>query len=144
MKSAHVVDETAAFPNPDRLPTDPDLKSALGPAFPAVGEILAQLRMDCPAATAAWQFSAKVGWYRIALLKKRRLFYLVPQHRNFRLTVILGRKAIDSLQTSIHAARIASLLVTAPRYPEGTAFTFDRTSCDAGLVRLLLQAKLAP
>lgn len=138
MKTPPVVDETAAFPDSSREPTDRDLKSALGSAFPAIDEILAQLRLDCPDATSAWQYSNKVGWYRVALLKKRRLVYLVPQRGDFRLSLLLGAKAIASLQASAHAARLAPLLAAAKRYPEGTAFTFDRSSCDAALVHALL------
>ena len=41
MKTPPVVDETAAFPDSSREPTDRDLKSALGSAFPAIDEILA-------------------------------------------------------------------------------------------------------
>ena len=143
MKTKPVVAPDAAFPDKSSPPDDRLLKTALGASFPPVAEILAHLQRALPSATAAWQYSQQAGWYRVALLKKRRLFYLVPTRGNFRLMLILGGKAIAALDAGPRAAEVAALLKTAKRYPEGTAFSFDRTSCDPSLIAALLAAKLA-
>lgn len=143
MKTKPVVAPDAAFPDNSNPPDDSLLKKALGPSFPPVAEILAHLRRAFPSATVAWQYSQQAGWYRVAVLKKRRLFYLIPKRGNFQVMLILGRKAIAALEAGPRAAEIAALLRTAKRYPEGTAFAFDRTSCDPSLVAALLDAKLA-
>lgn len=143
MKTQSVVAPDAAFPDESNPPDDRALQSALGPAFPPIAEILARTHTALPPAAAAWQYSKQAGWYRVAVLKKRRLFYLVPKRGDFRLSLILGRKAIAALETGPHAREVARLLKTAKRYPEGTAFSFDRTSCDPALVAALLDAKLA-
>jgi len=64
------------------------LEIALGAAFSPIGEIIVSLRSSCPNASAAWQYSTQSGWYRVALLKKRRLFYLAPKQGDFRLSLI--------------------------------------------------------
>lgn len=143
MKTRASLDPAAAFPDPKQKPTDVDLKAVLGAAFAPLDRVLADLQDACPRATSDWQYSNQAGWYRVALLKKRRLFYLVPQRGAFRLSLLLGAKAIASLQEGPHAAATAKLLKTAKRYPEGTAFSFDPPSCDPALIGALLAAKLA-
>ncbi len=118
MKTIAPTDPLVAFPDQHSEPNDRDLMTALGAAFPPVGQILSELQTSCPAASAAWQYSAQSGWYRLTLLKKRRLFYLIPKRGDFRLMTILGGKAIASLKNGPHASRIESLLKTAKRYPE--------------------------
>lgn len=143
MKTKPVVAPDAAFPDSSNPPDDSLLKKALGTSFPPVAEILAHVHRAFPSATVAWQYSQQAGWYRVAVLKKRRLFYLIPKRGNFQVMLILGRKAIAALEAGPRASEIAALLKTAKRYPEGTAFSFDRTSCDPSLVAALLDAKLA-
>lgn len=146
MKKAQVpapLDPAAAFPDPNTEPDDAALAAALGAAFTPVATILAQLRANCPAVTSAWQYSKQAGWYRLALLKKRRLFYLVPKRGGFRLMLILGGKALADLAAGPHARAVAKLLQSAKRYPEGTAFEFTAATCDPSLVAALLAAKLA-
>lgn len=144
MKSTPAIDASAAFPDPMHLPGERDLAAALGPAFKPVGEVFTRLRAGHPAVTAAWQYSPRCGWYAVQLLGKRRLLYLVPKRRDFRLSLILGGKAVARLRAGRYGPRVAQLLKTARRYPEGTAFEFDRTTVDPGLVGALLEAKIAP
>lgn len=143
MKKIPILDPNAAFPEKSRTPNDDDLRVALGDAFAPIAELLHELSKSCPQATAAWQYSGQSGWYRLALLKKRRLFYLVPQRGDFRLMFILGGKAISALRAAPDAREFEQLLKTATRYPEGTAFRFDRASCKPKVIAALLTAKLA-
>jgi hypothetical protein len=143
MTTAPRPDPRAAFPNPAESPQDADLQPALGRAFAPVRRILADLAAACPQTTAGWQYSKQVGWYRVALLKKRRLFYLVPRRGGFRLSLILGGKAIAALQAGPHAHVINALLPDAKRYPEGTAFSFEHSHCDPNLISVLLAAKIS-
>lgn len=143
MKSKSTLDPAAAFPDANQAPVDAQLKPALGAAFQPLGEVFAAAAKLCPDATAAWQFSKQAGWYRVALRKKRRLFYLVPKRGDFRLSLILGGKAIASLKDSPQSRAVVRLLKTAKRYPEGTAFEFNATSCDTALITAMLTAKLA-
>jgi len=96
-----------------------------------------------PAVTIDERYSMQAGWHRIYVLKKRRLFYLVPKPSDFRFSMILGDKALTQLARGPDAARVRALLKTARRYPEGTAFILDRQSFEPDLVIALLEAKLA-
>jgi len=137
------MDPAAAFPDAQQPPRDADLKAALGRAAAPVAAVSANLRAAAPAVATDWQFSARSGWYQVHLLKKRRLFYLVPKRGDFRVSMILGDKAVALLLKGPFAERTAELLTTAKRYPEGTAFLFDRTSLDPELLKAILAAKLA-
>jgi hypothetical protein len=143
MKPKPTLDPTAAFPDPQQTPADDQLKPVLGPAFPPLNAVLAAVTQLCPDATVAWQFSKQAGWYRVALRKKRRLFYLVPKRGDFRLSLILGGKAIASLKDSPQSRAVVRLIETAKRYPEGTAFEFNAASCDTALITAMLAAKIA-
>jgi hypothetical protein len=134
---------TAAFPDPEREPNDAALKAALGASFAALEPVLAAAAQTCPEAVTLWQFSKQSGWYRVAMRKKRRLFYLVPKQGDFRLSLILGGKALASLAEGPQARAVDRLLKTAKRYPEGTAFEFDARSSNPTLFAALLTAKLA-
>lgn len=137
------IDPRAAFPRADRRPGEAALKRALGASFGPLARVFAWVANEYPEATVAWQFSKKPGWYRIAELRKRRLFYLVPRRNDFQLSLILGGKAIAALRAGPNTAEIERLLLTAERYPEGTAFRFDAPHCDPDLIAAMLAAKLA-
>ena len=144
MKATPRLDPSAAFPDAQHRPDDRELPGALGDSFAPFGEVLERLHARHPEVTSAWQYSAQVGWYQVQLQKKRRLLYLVPKRGNFRLVVILGRKAVEALKTGPFAARVSRLLKTTRHYTEGTMFEFDRTSLDPDLLTDFLEAKLNP
>ncbi len=146
MKAAPVTKPAravGAFTDPAKRPTDARLISTLGATHAGLEMLLSALRAANPAVIWEWRFSAPAGWYRICLLKKRRLFYLLPQPGGFRLSLIVGDWALSDLAAGPHAAAVQRLLQTAPRYPEGTAFIFPAADFDAPVVLALLEAKLA-
>ncbi len=143
MKTEQAIDPAAAFPDEKLEPDDDSLKTALGAAFAPIAEILAAVRTSYPDVTPGWQYSQRSGWYRLALQQKRRLFYLIPKQGDFSLMFLLGGKALASLETTPHAKTVARLLKTAKRWPEGTEFRFDASTCDPSLVSALIAAKIA-
>lgn len=143
MKAQPVMDPAAAFPDPEQPPDDAALLAALGPAAPAIATVLADLRLAEPAVTADWQFSPRAGWYQLQMVKKRRLLYLVPQKGDFRVSLILGRKATAGMKDGPFAKQTAKLLKTARHYPEGIAFSFNRRTLDPDVLTALLAAKRA-
>ena len=144
MKATPRLDPSAAFPDAQHRPNDRELPGALGDSFAPFGELIGRLHARHPEVTSAWQYSAQAGWYQVHLLKKRRLLYLVPKRGDFRLMMILGRKAVETLKTGPFGARVNRLLKTTRHYPEGTMFAFDRTSLDPDLLTDFLEAKLDP
>ena len=143
MKKPVVIDPLAAFPDKHSKPADSDLPGALGGAFAPLQSVLERLRADHPTVDAEWKFSPRSGWHLIYSLKQRRLFYLVLKRGDFRFSLLLGDKAIAALQAGPQAKAMPALLQGAKRYPEGTAFSFDRRTLDPSLAAALLQAKIA-
>lgn len=143
MKLKPEMDPSAAFPDATHQPADAELNATLGPAAILLEQALAPFRSSKSPVTIAWQFSPRAGWYRLNLMKKRRLLYLVPKQGDFRLMMVLGGKAIESLQHGPYSRQTAKLLKTAKRYPEGTAFSFNRQTFDSGLLTAFLAAEIA-
>jgi hypothetical protein len=143
MKTPPLPNPDAAFPDEKLLPAESDLPSALGRAFAPLEKVLDRLHSAHPEVTSEWKFSPRAGWHLIYSRKKRRIFYLVPIRGDFRLSLIMGDKAIAALQAGPCAKQIIALLKEAKRYPEGTAFSFNGQTLDVEVVVALLEAKLA-
>jgi len=143
MKTKPAIDPNAAFPDKRRPPTDADLPVALGSAFTPLAKVLERLRSTHPDVLPEWTFSTRSGWHQVYSRRQRRIFYLIPKQRDYRISLLLGDKAIAALQAGPCANQMPALLKTAKRWPEGTAFSFDREACDAGLVMAFLDAKIA-
>jgi hypothetical protein len=143
MKKQPILSPEAAFPDPQRAPAEFDLPAALGRAFSLLAKVLEPLRAVHPDVTSEWKYSPRSGWHLIYSRKQRRLFYLIPTRGDFRLSLILGDKAIAALQAGPCAQKMPALLKAAKRYPEGTAFSFNRQTLDAGMTLALLEAKIA-
>jgi hypothetical protein len=143
MKKPPVIDSDAAFPDEKRPPGESDLPGALGRVFAPLAKVLERLRSAHPDVAPEWKYSPRVGWHLIVSRKKRRLFYLVPMRGDFRLSLLLGDKAIASLQAGPCAKQMPVLLKAAKRYPEGTAFSFTGATLDVEVTVALLKAKLA-
>ena len=143
MKTPLVLSPNAAFPDEKRKPTESDLPGALGSAFCPLEKVLECLRAAHPDVAPEWKYSPRSGWHLIYSRKKRRIFYLIPARGDFRLSMILGGKAIAALKNGPCAGRVEVLLKEAKRYPEGTAFNLTRGSLDVDLAIALLEAKIA-
>ena len=143
MKESPILNPDAAFPDKAHQPAESDLPGALGDSFGPLSKILERLRGTHPDIAPEWKCSPRAGWHLIYSRKKRRLFYLVPVRGNFRLSLILGDKAIAGLQAGPCAKQVPALLNEAKRYPEGTAFSFNGQTLNVDLVVAFLEAKIA-
>lgn len=143
MKKPPAIDPNAAFPDETRPPVESDLPGALGRAFAPLAKVLERLRSAHPDVAPEWKYSPRSGWHLIYSRKQRRLFYLIPIRGDFRLSLLLGDKAITALQVGPCAKKLPALLKAAKRYPEGTAFSFTGATLDVEVTVALLEAKLA-
>lgn len=131
----------------------PDSKSAPNPAdvIRVVGKANLKeldafsrwLEGSYPAATHEWRFSAQSGWHEIPSIKKRRLLYFIPKQGDFRVSLIIGEKAVGRLKQGPLQAEFQGLLKEAKCYPEGIAFTLDKVTLRADLLIAMIEAKLA-
>ncbi len=143
MKKPVVLDPHAGFPDPGSKPDESELRGVIGRGFASLTKLLTEIRSARPEVAVEWKFSPRAGWHLIYLREARRLFYLVPVRGDFRLSLIVGDKAIAEVRNGPVGTRLKAALTTAQRYPEGTAFSFNRATLDAELMLALLQAKIA-
>jgi len=138
----------AAADAPDLLsesaapPTDHDLQAALGAAHGPLAEVVAWLRHREPAMGCEWKFAPLSGWYQIYVLKRRRLFYLLPRPRAFRMVILLDARALTALRQGPLGGGADALISGAKSYPEGMAFTLESRGFYPEIAIALLAAKL--
>jgi hypothetical protein len=142
MKNAATVAPAIVFPDPAGAPTAEELNSVLGQARTIIETLEDSVHRTAPAAEWEWQYSKRSGWYRLLVVRQRRLFYFVPKPEGFRISLVLGGRAMKWLHDGPYAQEFLALAATAVRYPEGTAFAFDEES-DPQLIAEFVAAKLA-
>lgn len=143
MKKTAQLDPNAAFPDSRRKPASSELSALPGRAYARLDKALAQIRLAHPELTVEWSYSPRVGWHQIYLRKKRRILYLVPARNDFRVSMLVGDKAIADAGNGPAGGKIRALLAGAKRWPEGTSFSFDRRTLDPGVLSALVEGKIA-
>jgi hypothetical protein len=115
-----------AFIGRVKKPTSADVSVALGPSKALWDNLIADVKNECKIDGQEWKtYSPKVGWSLRLMRKKRNILYLAPSHGCFRVSFILGDKAIKVARTSGLPARAIKMIDNATRYPEGTAIRID-------------------
>ena len=132
-----------AFIGKKEQPTDTDLAAALGPAKPLWDQVVSLLISDCPQLEPEWKsYSPKLGWGFRLQQKKRNIVHFGPCAGSFRVAFIFGDKAFRSVRKADFPKRIADLIATAPKYPEGTGIRIEVTPKDVPAIRKLARIKL--
>jgi len=109
-------------------PTAEELAAALGAAKAHWDQLLARLAAEWNLVAAEWHsYSPKAGWALRLKMKKRNIVYLAPCRGGFRVTFILGDRAVDAARRSTLPHRVVRLVEEGKRYPEGTAVRFEVT-----------------
>ena len=86
----------------------------------------------------------KYGWNLIAKAKKRRIVYLGPCNGCFRVSFVLGDKAMAAARAGDFSKPIVKILDEAPRYAEGTGVRLlVKNAKDLAAIRELTKIKLA-
>ncbi len=110
-------------------PTAEELAAALGAAKAQWDQLLARLAAEWNLVAAEWHsYSPKAGWALRLKMKKRNIVYLAPSRGSFRVTFILGDRAVDAARQGTLPRRVVRLVEEGKRYPEGTAVRFEVTA----------------
>jgi hypothetical protein len=126
-------------------PTDKEVTAKLGPASTAWKELIAWL-FGQGIAWGEWKSVSptKYGWALRPALKKRTILYLGPCDGCFRVSFVLGDKAVAAARTSGLPKGILKEISEARRYAEGTGVRLIiRKPEDLASVRKLVEIKLA-
>jgi hypothetical protein len=134
-----------AFIGKTTQPTPYDLASALGPSAEAWKQLIDWLHSEHAVTGQEWKSSGpKYGWSLLLKLKKRTILYLGASNGCFRVSLVLGDRAVEAARQSNPSKVLLKALDEAPRYPEGTGIRLIvKTSKDLAPIRKLALVKLA-
>ena len=134
-----------AFIGKTEQPTNEEVAAELGPKEKALwDQLLTDLATQFDLTTEEWNsYSPKAGWALRLKRGKRNIVYLGPCHGSFRVSFVLGDKALNAARESGLPKSTLKMLDEAKRYAEGTAVRIDvKTAKDIPIIMKLAKAKL--
>jgi hypothetical protein len=133
-----------AFIGRTTLPTTQELSAALGSTAAEWKQLVDWLAEE-GVADQEWKSSAaKYGWSLRLKRKKRTIIYLAPCNGCFRVSFVLGDRAVAAARESDLPMAVLKLLDEAPRYAEGTGLRLlVKGPKDLAPIRKLALIKLA-
>lgn len=137
---------SSIFTDKNTLPSQQDLKVALGPTFELWEALAAFVKTRYPAASEEWNFpGAKFGWSFRMKDKKRAIVYLLPRDQHFEVAFVFGQKATDLILVSGVSDRIKTDLQNARVYAEGRGLRIEvRDAAVLQDIKVLVDFKLRP
>ncbi|HLK68496.1 MAG TPA: DUF3788 domain-containing protein [Bryobacteraceae bacterium] len=125
-------------------PTDDDLAGTLGGTKPLWDGLIAEMAEQHGATIQEWKcYSVKAGWALRLIRGKRTILWMAPCEGSFRVSFILGERAVLAARQSGLSARLLKILDEAPKYPEGTGVRLHiKAPRDIPAVRKLAVIKL--
>ena len=117
---------SSVFDDRADMPDDTRLEQVLGEFAAFWRAIKKHIATEYGTATVEWKYyNARSGWLLKMFLKKRNLFFLVPQRDFFRMSFIFGDKAVAVIGQSDLPAEIIRALVDARKYMEGRGVSLE-------------------
>ena len=117
---------SSIFDDPTDMPDGTRLEQALGESAAFWAAIKQNIATEYGTAMEEWKYyNARSGWLLKMLLKKRNLFFFVPQKDFFRMSFIFGDKAVAVVEQSDLLAEIIRALVEARKYMEGRGVSLE-------------------
>ena len=112
--------EHSIFMDKSQIPTDDDLRGALGDKYELWIAIRDRVFEKYPEGCEEWNFPGKkYGWSFRIKDKKRAIVYLLPREHAFMAAFVFGGRAFDVIKESEVSAQIISDLENAKVYAEG-------------------------
>ena len=112
--------EHSIFMDKSKIPTDDDLRGALGDKYELWMEIRDRVYEKYPEGFEEWNFPGKkYGWSFRIKDKKRAIVYLLPSDQAFQAAFVFGGRAFDVIKKSDVSEQIKSNLENAKVYAEG-------------------------
>jgi len=138
------MDVPNAFVGKRNQPTQAEISSALGQTADLWNDFVAWLA-EQGVATQEWKsYSPKAGWALRVSRKKRNIVYLAPCAGCFRVSFVLGDRAVKAALQSDLPSIVSKAVKNAPKYPEGTGVRLIvKRPSDLSAIRKLALAKLA-
>ena len=116
----------SAFTDKAHQPTERDLRSVLGKAFPAWIQLIELVSDRIAPISQVWGFtSASTGWGLRLKRNDRVILYMTPRENQFLVSFALGEKAVAAARTGKVAAGLLKAIESAPKYAEGRGVRFE-------------------
>lgn len=145
-KACHVEEIRNAFIGKSGQPSPEEISTALGPSAGAWNEFVAWMANKLGVAIQEWKGICvnKYGWSMRLKLKQRTIVYMGPCTGCFRVSFVLGDKALAAAKAARLPKKIQQALAEARRYPEGTGlWLVVKKAADLAPIRTLAEIKLA-
>jgi len=137
--------EHSIFMDKSQIPTDDDLRRALGDKYELWMAIRDRVFEKYPEGCEEWNFPGKkYGWSFRIKDKKRAIIYLLPRDQAFLAAFVFGGRAFEAILTSEVSEQIKSDLEGAKVYAEGRGIRIpvpDKSSLKD--INTLIDIKLA-
>ena len=134
---------TNAFIGKAKKPTEREVTATLGDSKALWDALLSELKMEFQLKQEWNSYSMKAGWALRLKRGERNVVYLSPARDSFRVSFVLGDKAVNMALERGLPARVVKLLQEAKRYPEGRGVLIDvKGAPDIALVVKLARIKL--
>lgn len=139
------MDHPNAFIGKTTEPTPAELAAALGQTHSLWLQLVESLLKEPGVTETEWNsLKPKYGWSLILKSKKRRIAYLGPCAGMFRVSFVLGDRAVAAAREGGLSKSVLKLLEEAPHYPEGTGLRFlVQNAKDLPAIHKLAKIKLA-
>lgn len=138
------MEATNAFIGKTSRPSDQEVIAALGSSAPAWSEFVHWIEEQGVTAQEWKSDGAKYGWALRLKRKDRNIVYLAPCTGCFRVSLVLGNKAMDAVHHATFPAAVSQVIAESPHYPEGTGIRLIvRKPRDLAPIRTLAAIKLA-
>jgi hypothetical protein len=116
----------SVFTDKEKIPTEFDLKLALGETYQIWQQIVEFTKQEYPNVKTEWSYSsAKFGWSFRLKDSKRVIVYLLPRIEFFKVAFVFGQKATDTINSSTISTVIKDLLNEAKPYVEGRGIRIE-------------------
>jgi Protein of unknown function (DUF3788) len=138
------VEVANAFIGKPTKPSEKELVAVLSSSAPAWTELIRWMS-EQGASAQEWKSSgAKYGWSLRLKRKDRNIVYLSPCNGCFRVSFVLGDRAMEAAHHAAFSPAVAQLIAESPRYPEGTGIRLTvHQPRDLAPIRMLAAIKLA-
>jgi hypothetical protein len=113
--------EERPFMDSSIQPTDLSLRSCLGSVFALYQEVLEQVYQF----SQAWSWTKGSGWMLKVSDQKKALFYLIPLHQAFRISLTLRENERTSFLQDRMLSDFSDRLISAKKFVEGFAVSFE-------------------
>lgn len=139
------VEVKNAFEGKVEKPTSFEIAAALGASAATWDALIDWLAAEHKVTTLEWKsLSPKYGWSLRLKLKQRTIVYLAPCYGCFRVSFVLGDRAVEAVKHSSLPQAIITLVQQSPKYPEGTGVRLVAKGMkDLPAIRKLVEIKLA-